>query len=193
MIVAAVPVKPLPEAKSRLAGRLSTDVRATLVLALAEQTIEALHASGVIASIAVVTNELRLAQQKTVRWLPDAGSLNGSLERAVEWAEGEQADGLLIVPGDLPLLTPEAVKRLISSARERNGIVVAPTHDGGTGALLLHPPTAIPPSFGPGSYRRHVMEGTERSLDVRTHIDEAFLRDLDTADDLDGLRQYLPV
>jgi 2-phospho-L-lactate guanylyltransferase len=141
----------------------------------------------------VVTNELRLAQQQGIQWLPDAGSLNASLERAVAWAEGELADGLVIVPGDLPLLTPDVVRRLIRFGERRAGVVVAPTHDGGTGALVLRPPSAIHPLFGAGSYERHVLEGRTRSLDVRTFHDEAFLYDLDTADDLDRLRHHLPV
>ena len=67
-------------------------------------------------------------------------------------------DRALLVPGDTPLLDPHEVDDLLAT-RERRGlaaVVVPDRHGTGTNALLLAPPDAIEPSFGPGSLERHL-------------------------------------
>jgi 2-phospho-L-lactate guanylyltransferase len=58
-------------------------------------------------------------------------------------------------------------------------------HGTGTNGLLLCPPDAIAPAFGPGSRERHV--GLARDAGVDVSIDEvpALLMDVDTVEDLD--------
>ena len=65
---------------------------------------------------------------------------------------------MLLVPGDTPLLAADELEALLARAdAEQLGIVVVPDRHGeGTNALLLQPPDAIAPSFGPGSRERHV-------------------------------------
>jgi 2-phospho-L-lactate/phosphoenolpyruvate guanylyltransferase len=65
------------------------------------------------------------------------------------------ADATLVVAADLPLV--EAVDLdLVCDAAVADGVVVAPTDDGGTGALLRRPPLVIAPAYGPGSAARHL-------------------------------------
>src|SRR5437868_4520967 len=98
MIVAAIPVKRLSQAKSRLASRLSDVERSTLVLTLLQQTIAALRESGGMGRIAVATAEPELGERLGVESLPDRGGLNSTLLGAARWARRAGAGSLLIVP-----------------------------------------------------------------------------------------------
>ena len=90
---------------------------------------------------------------------------------------------LLVLPADLPTLTASDVRRLIEG--HHGGLSLCPAaRDGGTNALLLSPPTAIPFLYGPDSARRHLEAAQARGIAAR-HTDLAgFARDIDTPDDV---------
>jgi 2-phospho-L-lactate guanylyltransferase len=183
--VAVVPVKRLGSAKSRLSPGLSVDARSALARELAGKVISALKDSGDVDRLAVVTPEPDLAAALDVEGLADAGDLNASLARGVEWAQGLGARSLLILPADLPLVTGADVRALIAAAGAAPGITICATRDGGTGALLLTPPRVIPPAFGPRSFERHIQLAAERGIAVRRVSIPAFETDLDTVEDLE--------
>lgn len=193
MITAVIPVKALGEAKSRLTSALSSAERQTLVLDLARRTVLLCRNSGLIERTVLVTPDPGLADTLGVRALPDSGSLNDSLTGAASWAKQQGAHGLLILPGDLPLLQRNDLHALLSLRSP--GIAIAPTHDGGTGALFLLPPDAITPSFGENSFRSHVRQALEQGLTVRTVSRDGFTFDLDTEEDLARWKRWgeLPI
>lgn len=192
MIVAAVPVKQVERAKSRLAPSLGPAERRALVLAMLDRTVHVLRASGRIDRIALVTRLPELAARVGAVWLGDAGSLNASLQGATRWADAAGAEGLLIMPIDLPLVEPDDITALIDAVRERPGVGLNATADGGTGALYLTPPAIIDPRFGENSAERH--RGAARNTDVPLFELErpGLARDLDVPRDLAELRHYLP-
>lgn len=186
MIAAVVPFKRLSMAKSRLAPRISSRGRAALMYAMLTRTVDALRHSGVVRHVAVTTSEPGISEALGLPVLPDLGSLNASLAGGVEWARRLGATGLVILPSDLPRITPDAVRSLTGEGDFGPGVVVAPAKDGGTGALFLSPPDAIQPAFGADSFRRH-MELARRAGAVRSAEIEALWMDVDTADDLTAL------
>jgi 2-phospho-L-lactate guanylyltransferase len=111
--------------------------------------------------------------------------LNQNLGRAAaELAHG--ADTLLVVPADVPCIAPGDVEALL--AAHRGGVtLVAARRDGGTNALALTPPDAIPFLFGPQSARRHLEAARQRGIRAASHGLEAFACDIDTPEDLRGL------
>src|SRR5947209_5896453 len=164
MIVAAVPVKRLRDAKSRLAGCLSAEEREELVVQLVARTVRVLRSARSVARIALVTDERELASNLGVETVPDGASLNQALEGAAGWARRLGATGLLIMPADLPLLEVTDIDAVVTARPRGHGIVVARMQDGGTSALLLAPPWAVPPRFGPGSGAAHLALGRARGL-----------------------------
>jgi len=179
VIVAAVPVKRLSQAKSRLAGVLSREERESLVVYLLERTVAALRESGAVDRIALVTAEADLAARLSVEWLPDAGSLNGSLRAAAVCASNAGAGGLLIIPADLAFLRPDDVAHVVHARSANGGVVLAPAEDGGTAALFLTPPDVLPPSFGAHSARLHEVLARGRSLNLRMVSTPTLCFDLD--------------
>jgi 2-phospho-L-lactate guanylyltransferase len=98
---------------------------------------------------------------------------------------------LLVAPGDLPRINAAAVRGVALRDRRLPSIDIAPTQDGGTGFLLLTPPDAIAPCFGPNSFRRHTLLAELRTVAVHEVTDEAFTFDLDTPEDLNLALPYL--
>jgi 2-phospho-L-lactate guanylyltransferase len=89
-------------------------------------------------------------------------TLNHALRQATGSAQAHGADAVLILPADLPRITPDDITQLVRIAETqatvdplRPCMVIAPSQDGGTNALLLRPPTAIDFAFGPDSFQRH--------------------------------------
>ena len=101
---------------------------------------------------------------------------------ACDLAEG-QIHTLVVVPGDLPALTPPDIDLLL--ARHTADITVVPAaRDGGTNAIVMTPPNAMGFVFGPDSARRHIEAATRKGLRSLTTLLSAFAEDIDTPDDL---------
>ena len=64
-------------------------------------------------------------------------------------------------------------------------------HGTGTNGLLLTPPDAITPSFGPGSCERHHALARAAGLTCRLEHPPTLLLDIDTGADLAALRRRL--
>ncbi len=66
--------------------------------------------------------------------------------------------------------------------------VIVPDRAGtGTNALLLRPPDAFEPSFGPGSLERHIEAASHAGIKFRVERVRSLMHDVDTPDDLADL------
>lgn len=76
-------------------------------------------------------------------------------------------------------------------APRREVVIVPDRHGSGTNGLLLSPPDAIAPSFGPDSCERH--RGLARAAGAACLIERpaSLLLDVDTREDLEALRERL--
>lgn len=164
MIAAVVPVKDLARAKRRLGAALSPGQREQLCLAMLADVLAALRSAGAVGRVYVTSRDPRVlatAGREGTQPLPDrAADLNGAVGEALLAVAAAGARAVLVVPGDVPLITPEEVRHLVRTGAgpraDRPLVRVAPTRDGGTGALFLRPPLLLPPSFGPDSCARHL-------------------------------------
>lgn len=159
---AIVPVKPLRRGKSRLSGLLSEDQRTHLNEELLAHTLNTLRAVPELEQVLVISRDpaaLALARDHGARTISEEGTpqLNQALKRATLFARAYVTRGILILPMDLPLMTPEDISALIARSRGSNPvIVIAPDrHRQGTNALLASPAGQIEYKFGPGSFQRH--------------------------------------
>jgi 2-phospho-L-lactate guanylyltransferase len=183
--VVAVPVKSLSRAKSRLASVLSPLERGALTLAMLEDVLDATLAAAGWETWVVSPDEvaLEIAARRGARPVPESRpSLSGAVRQAEGLALERDADALAIVPGDLPLLTPEA---LHVAFRTLGPVVLARSRDGaGTSLLLRRPPRAIRARFGSDSFRRHLQLAAERGLPVSVVRRPELSFDLDRPDDI---------
>jgi 2-phospho-L-lactate guanylyltransferase len=167
MRVVTIPVKSLSRAKSRLAPALSALERGALTLAMLEDVLDATEAVPGWETWVVSPDEvaLEIAARRGVRPIAEAKpSLPSAIRQVESLAKEADADALTILPGDLPLVTPEALHHAF---RTLGAVVLARSADGlGTSLLLRRPPRAIPARFGPDSFQRHIDLAAERGLPV---------------------------
>jgi 2-phospho-L-lactate guanylyltransferase len=186
-----VPFKGPVGSKRRLAGLLNETERASLSLAMLDGVLDALLATPGIERV------LLLRPADAIRWpvshprltfldeihesdgVPTLDNLNGALRQAQAHAESHGAAELLIVPGDLPLVRPDDIGAVLDAALTASLAIAPDRAGGGTNALLLAPPSALPPSFGEASFARH------RSLASTAGLEAAVVERLGLALDLD--------
>lgn len=185
-----VPVKALGLAKSRLAHALGPGERATLVLAMLEDTLAAaLAVDGVAVTVITADQEVaETARRCGARVLPDPVApgapdpLNTALRAAAHHVRRDRPDsGLVALQADLPALRPDELAEALEFADEA-GFAIVPDHTGfGTAAWLHSAPNTISPLlFGPDSARRHIEAGA-RSVTASV---PGLRLDVDTLDDL---------
>jgi 2-phospho-L-lactate guanylyltransferase len=96
-----------------------------------------------------------------------------------------------LLPGDCPLLDPHELDGALRRMNEGRVAVVPDRHGSGTNALLLAPPDAIGPAFGPGSLARHADRGGRAGYATAIEPLESLGLDVDTLDDLAALADVL--
>ena len=166
---AVVPMKRLADAKARLSKVLPDDIRRRLVLAMLGDVLDVLHYVTAISSIAVVSPDpdvAAFAKARDVETLdePDGAGLNTAITLAQKQAMSRRDSHLLVLPGDVPLTTTNDVEDILALSAKGCGVVLVPSDDGGTNALLLSPPDALKPEFGASSFKRHWVEAQARGL-----------------------------
>ena len=191
---AIIPVKKFASAKGRLAGTLPASARKTLSRAMLGDVLEALGESSEVKRILLVTNEWDLPVVD-VSWtgIPDLrrSTHSAAASKGVEHAMEEGADCVALLPGDCPLLDPAELDGALRRGRPGRVAVIPDRHGSGTNALVLSPPDALEPAFGPGSRERHekLARGFGHTLAVERLYSLSV--DLDTYEDLTVLRQAL--
>jgi 2-phospho-L-lactate guanylyltransferase len=193
-----IPAKPLDEGKSRLASALTGQERHGLARRLLERTLGVVLSMPGLAGVLVVSRDLEilaLAEGYGALALAEKGNgmeslgekewgLNQAVAQAADFALRERGDALLFLPTDLPLLQADDIHRLVWAWDGReNCVVIAPSHDGGTNALLLSPPDAIAPAFGVDSFARHVRLAEAKGLSVAVVESEGLAWDVDTPEE----------
>ncbi len=187
-ICVIVPVKPFRRAKSRLSPVMSKPVRAALARALLSHTLDVLSFCDVRFATCVVSRDitaLDLARRRGAVALAESESgLNAALSQARAWASAHGAQAVLVLPADLPLLTPADIAAMLGLGREPRSVVIAPDMRGeGTNALLMHPPDALHFAFGPQSFYEHCAQA-ETFLALHIYRSPTIALDLDTPVDL---------
>lgn len=196
---AIIPVKPLRRGKSRLAGVLSEDDRAILNYSMLGSVLLTLSQVKEVDDVLVVsrdTSALALAREHGARTVQEDGrpGLNTALGRATAVAQLYSVEAILILPADLPLITPRDVKELISQAGKPPCVVISPDRrDDGTNALYINPPGLIEYGFGPGSFHRHKKQAEDKKVNVSVCKLSSFALDLDLPEDLELLHQIQSV
>jgi 2-phospho-L-lactate guanylyltransferase len=192
---AIVPVKRLSQAKRRLAPVLPAEARRRLVLAMLADVLGAVAKVEGIDRVLVVTPDARVAEVAreagaTVLAEPRTAGLNAAVTAGLAWAQEHGAGEALVLPADVPLATAAELDRIVK--READGararVVLVPSHDGeGTNALLVSPPGLLRPSFGAGSFLKHLGQAVARKADVEILQPPGLAADVDTPRDLDRL------
>jgi 2-phospho-L-lactate guanylyltransferase len=156
-----VPVKHLETSKQRLSPLLSPAERFALAGAMLEDVLAALDASRHRGYVALVSGDMRahrLARHYEFGIIddPEDPGETGAIEMATRAALERGAEFTLVLPADIPLITPAELDEIFSAASPE-GTVLAPSASGrGTNAVLQRPPGLFPLRFGNDSFLPHL-------------------------------------
>jgi 2-phospho-L-lactate/phosphoenolpyruvate guanylyltransferase len=168
--------------------------RRQLFFALAERVIRALHATPSIEVVAVVTASSEVTafakslDAEVIRHAADFGTAS-AFASAVQHLQPLKLERLLMIAGDLPLVSSAALEQVVALADPSAGVVVVPDrHRLGTNALLCAPPDVVAPCFGGDSFRLHLQAAQAAGVPAQVLEVEELALDLDVAADFEFLR-----
>ncbi len=190
-IHAVVPVKALARAKSRLAAALGDGERRALVREMLGHVLTTLLAcrGTALAEVWVISADpevLALAEASGARTMADrAGDLNGALDQARARLEAAGAGAMLVIPADVPLISPRDVAALARTLAAGADMAMATDRQGdGTNALGLRLPSALPFRFGERSAGLHLNEADEHGLLAQVYWSPSLALDVDDPESL---------
>lgn len=194
-----LPVKRFTQAKQRLRVSVAESARQALVTAMVFDVLSALAEVDAIDLTVLVTREQAAivaaaeADDGTLVVNDAERGQSAAAQLGIEAAVADGAERVLCIPGDCPALDPVEIATLLDQgSRDAAEVVVIPDRHGtGTNGLLLRPPRAIAPSFGPDSCARHLALAREADIRCRVVSPPSLLLDVDTGEDLQALRERL--
>jgi 2-phospho-L-lactate guanylyltransferase len=184
-----------PTAKSRLRGVLEPSERSALASAMLADVLDAcaeVFGERVLALVDV-QRACEVASAHGVQAVVDAApgqGMNAAVARGVTLALARGARRVLVLPGDVPLVTPAALGAVLDAdvvAASGSVVLIKDRAGSGTNALLLRPPAIIAPAFGPGSAERHLASARAAGAATAWLAEPALALDVDTASDLHAL------
>jgi 2-phospho-L-lactate guanylyltransferase len=191
-IWAIIPVKPLSRAKSRLESVLSPSERQQLAETMFHRVLSAVKDTPQVSGTLVISRDpraLALARDMGAHTVQESGTpeLNNALMRATQVVGGWRGGAVLILPADLPLITPEDLAGMIEIGQDLQSVVISTDqNEDGTNAMLIRPPGLIQYAYGPGSYHRHVELAQQAGAKVKRYHSERLALDIDVPADLDA-------
>ena len=156
-----VPVKTLDNAKERLSPVLSPSERRALAEAMLQDVLAAVAEVNHHTRVGVVTSDpfaVALAQGHGFTLIPDPANLSESdaIAHATKQCLASGEDSTMVIPGDIPLLQPEDLERVLAVAPAQ-GSVLVPGWDGrGSNAVFRRPANLFPLRFGNDSFPPHL-------------------------------------
>lgn len=188
-----IPMKDLSLAKTRLEGRLSCGERRGLSLHLFRRTLAVLEAAQDREpfEIAVVTRCRRVANisapHRVIGELKPG--LNPALSYAAERAVVFGYNRLCILPGDLANPSPGDIVGLLRMNAE---VIICPSEDRGTNAMVLPLPARFAMGYGQGSAARHADAARMAGYRPRVIPFRSLSHDIDSPDCLDRALAQVP-
>lgn len=190
---AVVPVKDMRAAKQRLVPALAPDERRTLFRHMLEDVLRALCAAEGLDGVALLTGDaeaMRLARRYDARVIAEAENRGhtAAVAAAAAALAVDGADGLLTVPGDVPLATPAEIEAVLAAHGAAPAMTIVPAHDErGSNCVACSPPDVVPLRFGDDSFVPHLAAARVRGVEPRVLRLPGLALDIDTPADLEAL------
>lgn len=187
---AVVPVGLFAQAKRRLTPCLMPHERAACARAMLEDVLSALGRTPSLAGVVVVTSDAEAAAMAHAAGAlvladPENAGITPAVEKAARLLAREGRHGMLVIPADVPLTTPEDIEVIVMAHRAAPSVTLAPaSFDGGTNALACSPPDAIRFRFGADSFRRHREAARACGIEPRVLALTRVGHDIDRPNDL---------
>lgn len=181
-----IPVKSGLGAKSRLHG--NPILRRALARAFALDTVAAAKRARMVGRIVIVTNGRAAADFRHLgchivheKTSANDDSLNAAIAQGRDWAARRHPyEPVVVLPADLPALTPEVFDDVLIVAQQHDLAFCADANTTGTTVLTAADPRALSTAYGDFSAEAHRALGAVQ-LD---RVDSRARQDIDTMADL---------
>jgi 2-phospho-L-lactate guanylyltransferase len=189
-IWAVIPVKEVQGAKQRLCAGVPDHLRAKFALTMLEDVLAAVSQAHGLAGIAVVTVDPRataLSQKYGAMILTGnaRGGHSGAVAAAAHQLAGEGIDGIMQLPGDIPLATADEFSAVLLRHGPAPSFTIVPSHDEfGSNTIIVSPPTAVPLTFGDDSFVPHLKTAKNLGIEPVVVRLPGIGRDIDNPADL---------
>jgi 2-phospho-L-lactate guanylyltransferase len=189
---ALIAVKQREHCKTRLARTLAPSSHLQLVRSMLTAVLSAAGSASTVRRVMVVSPE-RDTVPLRVPVLVDTGeSLNDALMQAYKVLRERGEREIVILPADLPTITPDEIDALVRAARSGGCAMASDEARVGTNALSLVSERPFCFKFGPDSLRLHLQEADRAGLNARVVSLPGLEFDVDSPADLNRLeRQWL--
>jgi len=193
---AIVPIKTFERAKQRLANVLNEEERRSLMLAMARDVLTCLSKAQNLDGILIVSRAAEadvLASAFSTERFAESPHTNlaGALTQATDYLiKHFDAQGVFIVPADVPGITTEQVDELIAA---NTSVTLLPDAENvGTNGMICSPPKIVPFIFDGKSFKPHADAAFARNITPRIIPGSCFALDIDTPSDLQTLLANQP-
>jgi len=206
MKIAIVPVKDLSRAKERLSPVLSQSDRTRIAYIMLEDVLTALRGSKLLTKLFVVTVDelaMELAGSLGIEAIRETKqeSESSSIDHSSNVCKELGAECVLVIPGDVPLITPEDVDYILEREKPYPSAILVPARDWlGTNAILRRPPDVFPSRFGYDSFRKHIDEAKKIGIEFDIFHMPRIALDIDEPKDLtlflsqkNGTKTYIEI
>ena len=193
---AIIPIKNLNETKQRLKAVLNAQERRDFFVAMFEDVLETLMAVSELEQVGVATVcpiAGKIAEKYGASVLStekDEGQ-TAAIARTAKILDADGIDSMLMLPGDVPLVTVEEIQTVIEvhenvlSSPHVPAMTIVPAQDEkGSNCIALSPPNAAPLCFGQNSYFPHLATAQKFGLSLQTVKLPGIGLDIDTPEDL---------
>lgn len=191
---AIVPVKNFESGKSRLASLLTVEERVKLSELFLDYTLNTLTNTSAISNVVVVSSDKRaegIAKIHNVKFLQEKKNqgVNAAVALADVYISEYAVDATIVIPQDLPLLLPEDIERICTSAQEHEKcLVICPSlRFDGSNALLRRPPLLITTNYDNDSYNVHIKKAKASDAIIKIIKTKRIMTDIDTVEDVINL------
>ncbi|HVC42021.1 MAG TPA: 2-phospho-L-lactate guanylyltransferase [Candidatus Saccharimonadales bacterium] len=189
-------IKDFTTAKSRLASVLEPQPRHRLAEMTAARALDAALALAPTLAVCGSTEAADLARRRGAAMVvePSPSGQNPAAMLGLAEVVRRGAESVLLLSSDLPLVSKEAIRRLLAPADIPGSLAVAASADGreGTNALYLRPPGDFSLHFGEASLPKFAEEARLRGRRFIVHDDPSLALDLDEPSDLTAWRRLEP-
>jgi 2-phospho-L-lactate guanylyltransferase len=192
---ALIPVKKLENAKTRISN-ISPETRKRLTKAMLSDVVQSTLEAKSISETFVMSSDqeiIKLADKLGAKTIleKDERGLNFAVSEGTDTLEKRGAEGVVVILGDLPLLTSRLLDLLVKKAISRPWVVIAPSKDNGTNLLLRTPPRIIPHVYyGQNSSLIHIRIAQYYHISYTVFRSPRLMLDIDTLQDFALIRKY---
>lgn len=190
---AVLPAKDFNDAKQRLAEVLEADERRGLFQSMYEDVLTSLCSVEALQGVLVVTRDqtaASLAKKHGAEVLMEAENRGqtAAVEAAAAWLAGQGADGMLAVPGDVPLVPASEIEEVLAAHDTNRGMTIVPARDErGSNCIACSPPDLMSFHFGNDSFQPHLQAAKDAGVTPRILRLPGIGLDIDRPDDLAAL------